>query len=126
MGRPKGLLIIGETRTGKTSWARSLGEHIYFNTYWDISKWPTKTTAGYVVIDDIPFTSLGRLWKPVIGCQLEFTATDKYIRKRTIYWGKPFIWLLNSSPFPGMDPDDRDYINSNCVVYHMAISERFY
>lgn len=77
-------------------------------------------------MDDIPFSGLGRLWKPIFGCQHEFIATDKYCRKKRIYWGKPFIWLINADPRFDMDGSEREYLEGNAMIYTMGSSEKFY
>jgi len=49
--RPRSLILVGGTRLGKTEWARSLGEHTYWNNAFSLDTW--KRNGEYVVIDDI-------------------------------------------------------------------------
>ena len=37
--RPRSLVLIGPSRTGKTELARSLGHHIYWNGYYNLDKY---------------------------------------------------------------------------------------
>lgn len=123
--RPKSLVIIGPSRTGKTSWARSLGPHIYFNGYFNGRGLLGRTkSVGYAVFDD---TKLERIINPKgwFGAQETFTITDKYVRKTDITWGRPSIFLIN----PDMDYRNHelwDYISLNSIVYIMDIDEKFY
>lgn len=91
--RPKSLCLIGPSRTGKTCWARSLGDHVYWNTYYNIDEFDT--TKSYLVIDDLGWDRLPA-FKALLGSQLEFTLTDKYRHKKTFKnWGNPAIVCLN-------------------------------
>lgn len=119
--RPKSLCIIGPSRTGKTQWARSLGPHIYWNGYTNFGydSFPNDTSSlSHIVIDDIPFDGIKRVFKSLVGCQMEFTATDKYVRKRTIKnWGKPAIICLNMDMAwsSTMDYHLQEWFQDNCV-----------
>jgi hypothetical protein len=56
------------------------------------------------------------------GGQKEFSATDKYTRKRTFKnWGKPCIWLNNQNPLEteGLKNWQREYIEQNCVIVQL-------
>jgi len=86
--RPRSLVLIGASRTGKTSWARSLGPHIYWAGFIDISRFDVSAT--YVIFDDFDFKFMPNK-KQWLGCQKEFVITDKYRKKFSISWGKPCI-----------------------------------
>lgn len=62
--RPKTLVVWGPSRTGKTSWARSLGHHTYLGFAWAIKE--VDRSCDYIVIDDIDMTNF-RLWQPFLG-----------------------------------------------------------
>ncbi|RIA80137.1 hypothetical protein C1645_745464 [Glomus cerebriforme] len=70
--RPLSLVLMGATRTGKSSWARSLGCHIYMQKRinWDL--WDDE--ASFVILDDIPVEELKRFnnWKVLMGAQKSF------------------------------------------------------
>lgn len=116
--RPKSLLLVGPSRTGKTEWARSLGKHIYCNTYLNAREIADKAEKSlYIVVDDIPYKSFFAL-KALIGCQLEFTLTDKYMKKMVIRnWGKPTIWVVNPDMDPRKDMEDNIlcWFRLNCI-----------
>lgn len=93
--RPRTLYLIGGSRLGKTEWARSLGDHIYCNGYINVKDILDGGESDYIVVDDVPFDRfIG--FKSIVGCQNQFTLTDKYMKKVTITgWNKPCIILLN-------------------------------
>lgn len=104
--RPKTLCLVGDTRLGKTQWARSLGRHIYWNNMIDLETYDDQ--ASYVIFDDFDweyFPNKKGWW----GAQEEFTITDKYRRKKTIKWGKAMIWLGNEAPALN------EWYRANCI-----------
>jgi hypothetical protein len=100
--RPLALFLIGPTRLGKTEWARCLGRHMYFNGMFDLRSWDDD--ALYAVWDDIEWEHVHNK-KAFVGAQYETTLTDKYARKRTVVWGRPSIFCLNSYPNFGRESD---------------------
>lgn len=62
--RPKTLVVWGSSRTGKTSWARSLGHHTYLGFAWSVKE--LDQSCDYIVIDDIDLANF-RLWQPFLG-----------------------------------------------------------
>lgn len=115
--RPLALILIGKSRTGKTEWARSLGRHMYFCNYFDLSQWDDQ--AEYVIFDDmdvdpdVPLEKYFRSWKAFFGAQKQFTVTDKYCRKKTVKWGKPLIWISNNDI--NCNSKTLEYIKKNSV-----------
>lgn len=95
--RPRSLFIKGPSRYGKTEWARSLGIHMYFNGMINLDDW--NPAAEYIIFDDFDWTYLP-CKKAFLGAQKQFTITDKYKKKKTVFWGKPCILLYNED----MDP----------------------
>lgn len=76
--------------------------------------------ADYAVFDDIiggfEFFKNYKAW---MGCQAEFTLTDKYKRKTKFHWGKPCIWLANDDPH--LDTHvDLNWLEGNCDIIHIA------
>lgn len=116
--RPKSLVLIGPSRTGKTEWARSIGRHMYFNNYFNLDLWDDE--AAYAIFDDMdvdPDVGLEkyfRSWKAFFGAQKEFTVTDKYRRKKRVSWGKPIIWIANNEI--KCNTRTMDYIRANSVI----------
>ena len=127
--RPTSLLLVGPTRRGKTEWARSLGKHIYWNGYYDLNIWEDE--AEYVVLDDMPYSRIP-IPKSFLGCQKNFTMTDKYRKKIQVKGSKPVIWLVNNDmnpfrdggEFEGQD-DLKSWMNDNLWYYKMGEGETF-
>lgn len=95
--RPKSLVLVGPSRIGKTSWARSLGPHAYVATSWDMSAFDSPFT--YVVFDDIPWQNLSHYAKAFFGCQRDFSVSDKYRKKKRISGGVPCIYSINDEDY---------------------------
>jgi len=118
--RKKSLVLIGASKLGKTEWARSLGPHMYFNGYpnfkddWDDS-------ARYIIFDDFEWEFIPNK-KGFFGGQLEFQISGKYMRTRTIKWGKCCIYLTNK--YPNIPNDDVDWYKENCIF--LEINRKFY
>lgn len=116
--RPRGLVLYGATRLGKTVWARSLGLHAYFGGLFNLDEFNAHD-CKYAIFDDISggfgfFPS----YKQWLGGQYEFTVSDKYKHKMSVRWGKPTIWLCNQDPRhdaykPGGRPDF-EWMEDNC------------
>lgn len=62
--RPKTLVVWGPSRTGKTNWARSLGNHSYLGYTWNVKK--VNEASDYIVIDDVDMTNFSH-WQPFLG-----------------------------------------------------------
>lgn len=96
--RPKGLCLIGPSRTGKTTLISCLGTFSYFKNVWNMDCWEGK--AAFNVMDDMDAGDEGKglsfcWYKPFFGAQDAITITDKFKPKQDIYNGKPLIWLNN-------------------------------
>lgn len=109
------LILYGPTRLGKTLWARSLGRHAYFGGLFNMEDVMNLDDVEYAVFDDMQggfdFFHAYKFW---LGCQDEFTVTDKYKGKRKIKWGKPSIWLCNINP--AGEKVDWDWVEGNCAI----------
>lgn len=117
-GRCMSLVLYGESRMGKTIWARSLGEHVY--TVGVVSgaelKKCANTDVKYAIFDDIrggiKFFPSFKEW---LGAQAWVTITEKYKEPALIKWGRPSIWMSNDDPRLVMEPGDVSWMNANCV-----------
>lgn len=113
-GRGKSLVLISPSRFGKTEWARSLGRHMYFNNAvnfrddWD-------DDSKYIIFDDIEWDFIPNK-KGFFGQQSTITINGKYMRTKTIDWGKPAICLTNKYPPYGADAD---WFHDNVLTYHL-------
>lgn len=112
--RPKALWITGQSRLGKTEWARSLGRHMYYNGAFDLGIWDNE--AKYIIFDDMDWK-----WFPYkkqfIGAQRQFVVTDKYRKKKTINWGKAciVIWNPDNDPWPFFTAREEMWYKDNVI-----------
>ena len=123
--RPRSLVLIGPSRTGKTCWARSLRtHHMYFNNLLNLDDWDED--AELIILDDFSpeFVKYLPAWKCFFGGQKEFTLTDKYRGKKTVRWGKPMIWLANEDFRSHLNAEQLDFIEKNC--YFCKITQKMY
>lgn len=123
--RLQSIYICGPSRTGKTSWARSLGRHNYYNSIVDFAHYDEQ--ALYNVIDDVPFKFCPQ-WKALIGCQRDFIVNPKYAKKKRISGGIPAIVLLNDDEdwLRDMKPGQADYLHANAHVHYMNEGYKFF
>lgn len=115
-------MLIGATRTGKTEWARSLGDHFYCCGQFNADD--VDTSRRYAVFDDIEITNkTWCYWKSWFGAQKQFTITDKYRHKRSIKWGKPMIFVCNPRFDPrrieGLGYDELQWLEGNCIFVEL-------
>jgi len=110
--RPKSLWLCGPTRTGKTTWARSLGPHVYWSGSFILDTFDE--SAQYLVLDDIDWQYVPAK-KQLFGGQKEFVLSDKYRRKRRLKWGKPVIYLFNrdADPWNNLSLIEREWYEPN-------------
>nr|AFD62986.1 replication associated protein [Chickpea chlorosis Australia virus]AFD62994.1 replication associated protein [Chickpea chlorosis Australia virus] len=122
--RRRSLYICGPTRTGKTTWARSLGRHNYFNGGIDFTTYDPNATFN--IIDDIPFKFCPN-WKQLVGSQKDFTVNPKYGKKKRVKGGIPTIILVNNDDdwIKDMSSSQNEYFESNCLIHYMTEGETF-
>jgi len=94
--RPKSLLIIGDSRLGKTQLIRTLYPHA---TYWYsmINLETFNPTCPIVIFDDFDWDKIP-CKKGWLGAQHTIVVSDKYKKKQTIEWGRPCVILTNDDP----------------------------
>lgn len=115
--RPKSLILWGPTRTGKTCWARSLGRHAHHANVVNMAL--LSTQSQYAVFDDISGGLRKLDYKAWLGGQLHFSVTDKYMKKKTITWGKPCIYIANENPFDTERWADLEWLAANTEIVHI-------
>ncbi|KAJ1390686.1 Geminivirus AL3 coat protein [Sesbania bispinosa] len=92
--RPKSIIVEGQSRTGKTQWARSLGRHNYLCGHLDFNSRVFSNDALYNVIDDISPNYLKlKHWKELLGAQLNWKTNCKYISTELL--GAQLNWKTN-------------------------------
>ncbi|CAF1340813.1 unnamed protein product [Rotaria magnacalcarata] len=135
--RPKCLVIIGNTGTGKTSFALSLpGRVCYFKGRWCLNTW--SDDARYLVFDDIPWDEFENRnfpnKKDLLSANGAVAVTDKYQPTVTINVTMPSIVLLNPGdegsltaiPVTEREKHQAEYWAQRAVVYRMDSNEYFY
>ncbi len=104
--RPISIVIEGESRTGKTVWARSLGPHNYLCGHLDLSPKVYSNDAWYNVIDDVDPHYL-KHFKEFMGAQRDWQSNTKYGKPVQIKGGIPTIFLCN----PGPNSSYKEYLD---------------
>nr|ALU33569.1 AC1 [Tomato yellow leaf curl Thailand virus] len=95
--RPMSIVIEGDSKTGKTMWARSLGQHNYLWGHLDLSPKVYKNDAWYNVIDDVDPHYL-KPFKEFRGAQRDWQSNPKYGKPVQIKGGIPPIFPWNQGP----------------------------
>lgn len=120
IARPRSLFLFGDSRLGKTVWARSIGVHSYFLGDFNVDN--VKASAAYAVFDDFDYSHRSwQWWKNFVGCQKDIVVTDKYRPKTTLRWGIPSIFLSNDD-VPISWP--QSYCDANLVI--IKVTRRLY
>ena len=127
--RPKGICLIGNSRTGKTTLMSLLGDFSYFKNVWNLDNWEAGT--AYTIMDDMDAADEGRglsfsWFKPFFGAQDAITITDKFKPKQDIFNGKPLIWLNNydlNETFKSETAQDYIRRNMEIVYIHKPLKE---
>ena len=73
----------------------------------------------YAVFDDISWKNSalkGEGFKAWLGGNDEFDVSDKYERKHLFKWGKPCIVVTNRDPYAGLDVEDAEWFDENCIT----------
>ena len=109
-------MLYGDSQTGKTTWARSLGKHVYCVGLLSGSELSKAVDAEYAVFDDIrggiKFFPSFKEW---LGCQPHVCVKELYREPRVIQWGKPGIWCSNIDPRLEMQAQDIEWMELNCT-----------
>nr|UUV61375.1 C1 [Tomato mottle leaf curl virus] len=106
--RPISIIIEGDSRTGKTMWARALGPHNYLSGHLYFNSRVYSNEADYNVIDDVtPQYLKMKHWKELIGAQRDWQSNCKYGKPVQIKGGIPSIVLCN----PGEGASYKDFLD---------------
>lgn len=116
------LVLYGPTKLGKTTWARSLGSHLYFCGLYSGKEALRCDEAEYAIFDDIQGgIKFFHGFKNWLGCQQEFQVKVLYKDPVSIKWGKPSIWLAQRDPREDIEHyEDRDWLEGNCIFQEVT------
>nr|ACV60535.1 AC1 protein [Tomato leaf curl Vietnam virus] len=121
--RPIIIVIEGDSRTGKTMWARSLGPHNYLGGHLDLEPKVYNNDAWYNVIDDVDPHYL-KPFKEFMGGQRDWQSNTKYGKPVQIKGGNPTIFLCN----PGPNSSYKDYLDEdkNSALKYWALKNAIF
>lgn len=119
--RIKSLILVGDTKLGKTDFATNLGKHIHFHYDFHLKALLEMGSENleYVIFDDVSWHNNALKqdrYKSWLGCQESFYVTDKYSKKKELHFGKPCIFSTNKSPYEAMRVEDMRWLSENCVI----------
>ncbi|AAO49269.1 replication associated protein AC1 [Cotton leaf crumple virus] len=118
--RPVSLIVEGDSRTGKTMWARALGPHNYLSGHLDFNNRVYSNNVAYNVIDDVAPQYLKlKHWKELLGAQKDWQSNCKYGKPVQIKGGIPSIVLCN----PGEGSSYKDFLDKaeNASLKHWTL-----
>nr|ARB16260.1 replication associated protein [Cotton leaf curl Multan virus] len=121
--RPQSIVIEGDSRTGKTMWARSLGPHNYLCGHLDLSPRVYSNDAWYNVIDDSTPHFL-KHFKEFMGAQRDWQSNTKYGKPVQIKGGIPTIFLCN----PGSNTSYKEFLDEekNTALKNWAVKNAIF
>ncbi|CAC85518.1 AC1 protein [Tomato yellow leaf curl China virus-Tb[Y8]] len=121
--RPVSIIIEGDSRTGKTMWARSLGPHNYLCGHLDLSPKVYSNDAWFNVIDDVDPHYL-KHFKELMGAQRDWQSNTKYGKPVQIKGGIPTIFLCN----PGPNSSYKEYLEEekNSALRNWAVKNAIF
>nr|WDE41089.1 replicase [Chilli leaf curl virus] len=94
--RPISIFIEGDSRTGKTMWARLFGPPNFWGDFLPYPK-VSSNDPGYNVIDDVVPPSL-KPFKEFMGAQRDWQSNPKFGKPVQIKGGIPAIFFCNPGP----------------------------
>nr|AHA82162.1 AC1 [Tomato leaf curl Kerala virus] len=106
--RPVSIVVEGDSRTGKTMWARSLGPHNYLCGHLDLSPKVYNNDAWYNIIDDVD----PHYWKhfeDLMGPQRDRQSNTKCGKTGQKKGGIPTIFVGN----PGKDSRYKEFLEGD-------------
>lgn len=124
--RPKSLVIFGESRMGKTIFAKALGRCIYFRRHFNMKKLFSVGVENidYTLWDDVPWTEKALKndgFKAWLGGEDEFEVFDRYQETETIRnFSKPAVFLSNKDPGASLSGDDYLWLRENATIVQLG------
>lgn len=128
--RRRSLILFGPSKTGKTSYARSLGPHIYFGSQFSGAiALDGIHDAQYAVFDDWKggFNGLPG-YKDWFGAQWDVSVKRLHYDPVMVRWGRPIIWICNKDPRYLMSREsetvDWDWMEEN--VFFVEVTDKLF
>jgi len=119
--RRKSLVLYGPSQTGKTTWARSLGKHIYCVGLVSGDELLKAGDVEYAVFDDMRGgMKFFHSFKEWLGCQPHVTVKVLYKEPKVVAWGKVGIWCSNMDPRLEMLQVDIDWMEENVTFIEIT------
>jgi len=125
--RPLALMIVGDSRTGKTSWARSLMPHMYFKASINWDMW--NEDAPLLILDDFVWKDIP-MKKELLTCMgHEISYNPKYGKIKTVKATQHVILLNNHEDIEVEHRKDgpfSDYWSANLMVVRLPLMFKLY
>lgn len=124
--RPKSLVIFGDTRMGKTIFAKSIGACVYFRRHFNMKKLLKTGVSNieYTLWDDVPWTEKALRndgFKAWLGGEDEFEVFDRYQETETVTnFSKPAIFLSNKDPGAFLSGEDYLWLRENATIVQLG------
>nr|QBY34649.1 replication associated protein [Chilli leaf curl virus]WIF29814.1 replication associated protein [Chilli leaf curl virus] len=121
--RPNSIVIEGDSRTGKTMWAKSLGTHNYLCGHLELSPHIYSNDAWYNLIDDVDRHHL-KHFKQFMGAQRDLQSSTKYGKPVQFKGAIPTIFLCS----PGARSSYKEFLDEkkNSALRSWAIHNAFF
>lgn len=110
----RSMWFIGPSRMGKTCLARSIGNHWYMQTNFNLTNICDEEKV-YGVLDDIDWDILSKFFKGLLGCQKDVDLHDKFCRKKRFTLGYPVIICTNEPPI--LSNEQAQWLRKNVDFY---------
>ncbi|GAB1194097.1 hypothetical protein APSETT444_003338 [Aspergillus pseudonomiae] len=126
-GRPTALVLVGNGKTGKTSWAKSFGRPMEMTKEWNMKAYG----KGYshIVVNNAGVKEFGpngkTYWREVLGCRENFSATDKYMEVEDLEWNLACVWCCNFDQDPRRFPEVKKYME-DCGVVVVEVRDKLF
>lgn len=118
-GDLRGMWLVGPSRYGKTSLARSIANHWYMQSAWSVDNLDD-SEGVYGVLDDLAWRGgLDRSYKALLGAQEDITLTDKYRAKKTFKYGHLVIVCTNE--LPDFTDEEKSWLRVNIDFYRVVV-----
>jgi hypothetical protein len=117
-GRPTCLVLVGDSRYGKTDWAMSFGNPVMMVNKLVFDEMTTE--CSHIVLNDMAFNTF-REWREFMGCQNSVAITGKYRDEVLLPWGKPAIITCNRDNNPLRVKKMADYFRQSKGVVEYLV-----